>query len=175
MNFFLLILASFGILVTNAQSDTSAEIHPGNFEKIEATEVPMIIINKFESMFTGASAIQWEKHATTGSNNSTNYVVLFTEGAVKSRAKYKEDGTPISSAKFFGAQKLPANIKAATNSKYPDFAIIDGEEITTKNGKTFYRVTCRNGSTKMIQYFEANGAEVIKDKAPEGLVDDIGN
>ena len=99
------------------------------------------------------------------------YVAVFTEGGVRSRARYAEDGTPLSSSKYYGAIKLPEPIKVAAKKKYPDFNVVSGEEITLKNGKSYYRVRSRKGAAKMIQYFDVDGNELSKEKAPAGLID----
>lgn len=142
-----------------------------NFEKVEAAQVPEVILSNFETSFDGALAIRWEKHLAQGNKAVVRYVAIFTEGGVRSRARYKEDGTPLSSSKYYGAIKLPENIKKASREKNPDFTVMGGEEITTRNGKTFYRVRSRKGSTKMIQYFDADGNEINKGNAPEGLME----
>lgn len=140
-------------------------------EKVEATQVPESVLSNFESSFDGALAVRWEKQVAQGNKAAVRYVAIFTEGGVRSRARYKEDGTPLSSSKYYGAIKLPELIKKASKEKYPDFTVMGGEEITTRNGKTFYRVRSRKGSTKMLQYFDADGNEINKSNAPEGLME----
>ncbi|MEQ8424835.1 MAG: hypothetical protein RIA63_08990 [Cyclobacteriaceae bacterium] len=149
-----------------------------NFEKVEGTLVPEVIKENFESSFQGAVAVRWEKHTLQGNKTGIRYVAIFTEGGVRSRARYKEDGTVLSSTKYYGAIKLPENIKAAAKAKYPEFTVMGGEEITTRNGKTFYRVRSRKGPSKLVQYFDGDGNEITKEKAPEDLLegeDDEGN
>jgi len=142
-----------------------------NFEKVEDAQVPEAIKSTFSNTFPGASAVRWEKHSARGKRTFAKYVSVFTIDGVRSRARYKEDGSVLSSSKYYGPAKLPENIKSAAQAKYPEFTVMGGEEITTRNGKTFYRVRSRKGASKLIQYFDENGNEISKDKAPEDVVD----
>ncbi len=163
-------------VVVGAQPARSRDTTQVKVAKIESSQLPSIVTSKFESTFTGATGIRWEKHELKNSP-AIHYIAVFTEGGVRSRARYKEDGTILSSSKYFGPQKLPTNIKAAASRNHPDFVIVGGQEITIKNGKTFYRVRSRKGPSKLLQYFDADGNEVTRDTAPEGLieVDEDGN
>lgn len=142
-----------------------------NFEKVEEGQLPEAVKSNFASTFSGATAVRWEKHSAQGKRTFVKYVSVFTMDGVRSRARYKEDGTSLSSSKYYGPAKLPENIKSAAQAKYPEFTVMGGEEITTRNGKTFYRVRSRKGASKLIQYFDENGNELSKDKAPEDVVD----
>lgn len=165
------ILAVLGVSAFAQPQSKGRGPHTLNFEKVEAANVPAAITSSFESSFTGATAVRWEKHTAQGKRTYVKYVAVFTEGGVRSRARYKDDGTTLSSSKYYGAVKLPENIKAAAKAKNPDFIVMGGEEITTRNGKTFYRVRSRKGPSKLIQYFDADGNEISKDKAPEELIE----
>jgi len=167
-NFLILISSIFAL--ANAQPNKPAGEPTLHIEKIESSQVPEGIVSKFATTFTGATAVRWEKHSV--SDQRIIYVAVFTEGGVRSRARYKEDGTALSSSKYFGPQKLPANIKSAATTKYPDFTVMGGQEITTRNGKTYYKVRSRKGPSKIIQYFDADGNVITKDNAPDGLMED---
>lgn len=141
------------------------------FEAVDESQIPDAVKNSFTSSFEGAGEVRWEKHKAQGKRTFAKYVAVFSTDGVRARARYKEDGTLLSSSKYFGPAKLPANVKSAAESKAPGFTVMGGEEITTKNGKTFYRVRSRKGSSKLIQYFDADGNEVSRDKAPDGVTE----
>lgn len=171
MRFLVLVMLAAASSIIYAQPANPKGPQSVNFEKIDTSNVPSHIKAKFESTFEGATAVRWEKHTMQSNKEYLRYVAIFTEGGVRSRARYAEDGTPLSSSKYYGAIKLPEPIKVAAKKKYPDFNVVSGEEITLKNGKSYYRVRSRKGAAKMIQYFDVDGNELSKEKAPAGLID----
>jgi hypothetical protein len=86
---------------------------------------------------------------------------------MKSRARYREDGTAMSSSKYMKADKMPDGIKTGMKSKYPDFIPTVAENIKGKDGKSVYRVKSKKGSAKLTAYFDENGNEITKDKVTD--------
>lgn len=172
MKKYLIIVLALVTSVSFAQPNARAKgPRSVNFERVEDAQVPEAVKNSFSSAFANATAVRWEKHSAQGKRSFAKYVAIFSADETRSRARFKEDGTPLSSSKYFGPAKLPENIKSAAQAKAPGFIVMGGEEITTKNGKTFYRVRSRKGSSKLIQYFDSDGNELTKDKTPEEVVD----
>jgi uncharacterized membrane protein YkoI len=138
--------------------------------KIEAAQVPDAVKNAFAVQATDT---RWEKHEATGKAGKSHvrYVAIYTQDGVKARSRFKEDGTPMSSSKYMGAAKLPAAIQSAATTKNPGAKLVGGEELKTKDGKVYYRVRLRNGGSRITSVFDANGAEVTKDKMTEEIKD----
>lgn len=132
-------------------------------KKIDATEVPDAVKNAFT---VHATDVRWEKHEAKGKEGKSRvrYVAIYTQDGLRTRSRFKEDGTPLSSSKYMDAQKLPAAIQAAATAKYPAAKLMGGEEFTSKKGVTYYKVRLRNGSSKIISFYNADGSEVKKDK-----------
>lgn len=172
MKKYIVLLFSLITTLSFAQPNARAKgARAHSFATVEEAQVPDAVKNSFTNSFANAAAVRWEKHTAQGKRTYAKYVAVFTADEIRSRARYKEDGTALSSSKYFGPNKLPANIKSAAQAKSPGFVVMGGEEITTRNGNVFYRVRSRKGSSKLIQYFDADGNEVTKDKAPEELID----
>jgi hypothetical protein len=139
-----------------------------NLKQVEASEVPEAVKNSFK---TSVTDVRWEKHEAMGKGGKSHvrYVAIYTQDGVRSRSRFKEDGTALSSSKYMGAKKLPASIQSAATSKYPNIKLVGGEEFTTKTGQVYYRVRLRDKSTKITTLFDANGGEVTKEKMTDDL------
>jgi hypothetical protein len=140
-----------------------------NFEKIDAAQVPDPVKTAFAAANAGATPT-WEKHTARGKADKsfTKYVAVFaTADGMKNRARYKEDGTVMSSSKYMKADKMPDGIKAGMKSKYPDFTATVAENIKGKDAKSVYRVKSKKGSAKLTAYFDENGNEITKDKVTD--------
>lgn len=138
--------------------------------RIEAAQVPDAVKGAFTVQ---AADTRWEKHEATGKAGKSHvrYVAIYTQDGVKARSRFKEDGTPMSSSKYMGAAKLPAAIQSAATAKNPGAKLVGGEELTTKDGKVYYRIRQRNGGSRITSVSDANGAEVTKDKMTEEIKD----
>jgi hypothetical protein len=143
-------------------------------QTIDASQVPDAVKNAFSA--TGATAIRWEKHEAKGKSekSSVKYVAIYDQNGIRSRARYKEDGTALSSSKYLKADQLPANIKSAAETKAQGMKVMGGEEFKTKKGEVFYRVFTRGGGSKTVTVFDSNGQPVTKDKMHEELKESEG-
>jgi hypothetical protein len=139
-----------------------------NHQQIEASLVPDAVKN---SLKTPASDVRWEKSEAKDKTGKTHvrYVAVYTQDGVRVRSRFKDDGTPMSSSKYMGAQKLPAAIQTAATTKYPSVKLVGGEEFTSKAGQVYYRVRLRNKGTKITTLFDASGGEVTKEKMTDEL------
>jgi uncharacterized membrane protein YkoI len=164
--FILLALLS---MATYAQRGTKkAAIQRAGVTKIEVAQVPDAVKNAFTVQATDT---RWEKHEAQGKGGKSyvRYVAIYTQDGVKARSRFKEDGTAMSSSKYMGGQKLPAAIQSAATAKNPGAKLMGGEELTTKDGKVYYRVRLRNGGSKITSLYDANGIEVTKDKMTDEM------
>jgi hypothetical protein len=140
---------------------------------IEASQVPQVVQDVHNQKFAGTTVTRWELKQATGKKEIQWYAAAFSSAeGVKARARYKPDGTIISSTHYFGSAKAPEAIKSAAAARYSDYTLTGCEQITipAKN-KNFYRVKLRKGSTKITTYMDETGAEITKDKAPKEVAE----
>ncbi|MFY8036258.1 MAG: hypothetical protein ACOVMQ_03770 [Cyclobacteriaceae bacterium] len=137
-----------------------------NHQQIDVSQVPESVKSSFKA---SAADVKWEKHEAKGKAGKSlvRYVAVYTQDGVRVRARFKEDGTAMSSSKYMGGQKLPANIQTAATSKFPGAMLVGGEELTTKGGQVIYRVRLRNGGSKITTVLDANGNQITRDKMSE--------
>lgn len=138
-------------------------------QTIDASQVPDAVKSAFAT--TGATAIRWEKQDAKGkaAKSWVKYVAVYDQNGNRVRARFREDGTAMSTSTYMKADQLPAVIKAAAESKAQGQRIMLGEEIKTKKGEIYYRVISRGGGSRTISIFDANGQPVSKEKMPEEL------
>jgi hypothetical protein len=173
--FLLLIVIVAAMLPAWAQKDKGKAKgnKGGNFEKVDAAQVPDPVKNAFTSANPGVTAT-WEKHSARGKADKpfTKYVAVFTTAdGNKSRARYREDGTAMTSSKYMKAEKMPDNVKKGMKSKYPDFTPTAAENVKGKDGKSMYRIKSKKGSAKLTTYFDENGNEITKEKVSDDVKD----
>lgn len=171
-----ILLIAFGVQAQKPRTK-GKQLQAAAFEKIDAAQVPDAVKNSFTSSFQNAADVRWEKHSATGKGGKTflKYVAIYTQDGIRARARFKEDGTSLSSSKYMGGQNLPENIRNAAASKNPGCTVMGGEEVKTKKGGTYYRVRMRKGTSRLNTLFDANGNEVTKDKEPEETKEDEGD
>jgi hypothetical protein len=160
-----------------AKGKAKTELKQTGFQQIDVAQVPDAVKNSFNSKAAGVGNVRWEKHTAKGKADKsfTKYVAVYTVDGVRSRSRFREDGTAMSSSKYMGAQKLPENIRNSATSKNPGFELQGGEEVKTKKGETYYRVRMKKGSSKLTSLYDANGNEVVKDNAPDEAQEDEGD
>lgn len=146
-----------------------------NFERLESGQVPSAVKTAFETAYSKTQGIRWEKHQAQGKNTVVKYVVIFPQEGSRMRARYLEDGTFLSSSKYLEPARLPENIRSAAQAKNTGFAVVRGEEITTQKGRKYYRVRYRQGASRLIQYFDENGVEVMKENVPDEVKEGEGD
>lgn len=141
---------------------------------VDASQVPDAVKNAFAA--TGATATRWEKHEAKGKSEKSyvKYVAIYDQDGIRSRARYKEDGTALGTSKYMKADQLPANVKSAAEAKAQGMKLMGGEEFKTKKGEVFYRVVARGGGSKTVSVFDSNGQPVTKDKMLEELKESEG-
>ncbi len=141
-------------------------------QTVDASQVPDAVKSAFAA--TGSTATRWEKHEGKGKKTIGRYVAVYTQDGMRGRARFREDGTAMSSSKYMKAEQLPVAIKSAAEAKAQGQKVIGGEELKTKKGEIFYRVFSRGGGSRTVSVFDANGQPVTKDKMPEDLSESEG-
>jgi hypothetical protein len=141
---------------------------------VDASQVPEAVKNAFAA--TGATATRWEKHEGKGKSEKSfvKYVAVYTQDGVRARARYKEDGSAMSTSKYMKADQLPANIKSAADAKAQGQKVMGGEEIKTKKGEVYYRVVARGGGSRTVTVYDANGQPITKEKMSDDLKESEG-
>ncbi len=136
--------------------------------QIDASQVPDAIKNVFTVQSTD---LRWEKRESKGKDGKVKlrYVAVYTQDGVRTRARFKEDGSALSSSRYLEPQQLPAAVQSAATTKNTRAKLMGGEEVTTKKKEIYYRVRLRSGSTKIVSFYDANGTEVKKDKIDNDL------
>lgn len=160
-----------------AKAKGKSELKSKGFKTVELSEVPEGVKSSFNSSAAGATNVRWERHTATGKSDKvfTKYVAVYSVDGKKTRSRFREDGTAMSSSNYMKADKLPEAVGKNAKSKNPGFELVGGEEIKTKKGETFYRVRMKKGSSKLTTLYDANGNEVSKDKQPEEAQEDEGD
>ncbi|MFM8739506.1 MAG: hypothetical protein ACKOC0_04800 [Cytophagales bacterium] len=140
-------------------------------QTIDASQVPDAVKNAFAA--TGVAAERWEKQEANGKHGKsfTKYVAVYTQGGMRVRARFREDGTALSTSKYMKADQLPASIKSAADAKAQGQQVMGGEEVKTKKGETFYRIFSRGGGSRTVSMFDAKGQPVTREKMSDDLKD----
>ena len=162
------ILITLVALTSYAQGGKRKGLARAGASQIEAAQVPDAVKNAFTLQ---AADTRWEKVELQGKAGKAHvhYVAIYTQDGTKARARFKEDGTAMGTSRYMGAQKLPEVIQSAAKAKNPGAIVRGGEEFTAKDGKVFYRVRLKNGSSKITSVFDSSGGEVTKDQIREEM------
>ena len=141
-------------------------------QTVDASVVPESVKNAFAA--TGATATRWEKHQAKGKKTVVRYLAVYTQDGMRARARFREDGTTLSTSKYMRAEQLPVAIKSAAEAKIQGQKIMGGEEFKTKKGEIYYRVFSRGGGSRTVSVFDANGQPITKDKMSDDLKESEG-
>ncbi len=152
----------------------------GNFavEKLEKSKVPAGVIIGFDETFPGVSVVRWEKHTTQSNGNTfVKYVVIFDQDGIRSRARYRPDGSGISASSYYlfkRLEKLPSPVREYAANNYKGYILGSGEKITSlKSSKYVYRIRLRKGANRIVVYLNEKGELLmIKDLASEFIEDE---
>ncbi|MCP4438382.1 MAG: hypothetical protein GY810_05505 [Aureispira sp.] len=104
------------------------------------------------------------------------YVAVFDNAnKVRSRARYKKDGTGKSATFYFwfkAVEKLPQAIKDYAKTNYPSHRLSGAEKVMLLPNKPIntYRVKMRKSSTLVTVYLDEQGKEVDKKELHKELV-----
>jgi hypothetical protein len=161
---FLLVVAS---ITCFAQGDKKKEKKnaDGNVQ-IDEAQVPDAVKN---ALTLRPADLRWEKRQSKNKEGKikVRYVAVYSQDSIPVRSRFKEDGTALSSSRYLEPQQLPAAVQSAATKKHSGAKLMGGEEVTTKKRNVYYRVRLRNGGTKIVSFYDANGIEVKKDRIDE--------
>jgi hypothetical protein len=163
----LLFISSFNF----AQESTSTS------EVVAETDVPAVVVASFKAKYTPTTLIRWEKKTFTGSAGKTyvKYVAVFDVDGLRSRSRYKEDGTGISTTTYYwfkNLEKLPQAIKDAAKNNYAGYKLGSAEkEHNLKSGVYVYRLRLKKGPTKLVAYVNEKGEEITKENLDKEILE----
>ncbi len=125
---------------------------------VATSEVPQVVTDQYASLFSQI-AQRWEYYQARGQNQSKEkYVATFKEDANQARARFSVDGKAISYSVYYNVNTLPANIKEAATTKYPNLNILRGQKLKVfKDGKEYYQVILRKGAQKAVFVSDTEG------------------
>jgi len=143
---------------------------------VEAIAVPAAIIDKHNELFPGPSVLRWEFKEVVDGLDLKWYVAIFDKASIKTRARYMDNGTPLSNTQNLGAAKTPEDISKTALTKFPGYTIVGCEEITVPSrDKRVYRVRLRQGTTKAVMHIDDSAVEIANENVPmEAVMSDDG-
>jgi hypothetical protein len=114
--------------------------------------VPAEVTNALAVKFPAAKNVEWR-------DKITEYHAIFSDEGLKCEAKFKVDGTWISSEKSIGKDTLPSSIKEGLRlSKYADWEILSAFIIYLPGGVTQYHVVVtKTDLGRKILFFNTQG------------------
>jgi hypothetical protein len=132
---------------------------------VEAAQVPQAVQDSHNQSFSGTTLSRWELKQATGKKEVQWYTAVFnTTESTKARARYKVDGTLISSTSYFGPEKTPEAIKAAAATRFSGYNLVGCSKINSaKKNKNYYLVRLKKGTTKITTLMDESGNEIGKD------------
>ncbi|WP_176146277.1 PepSY domain-containing protein [Parapedobacter luteus] len=99
-------------------------------QEIKRSQVPSIILNRFETEFRNARDVEWERKPGL-------YEVEFEIGPWEHKVHYDRDGMKVYHDREIGADQLPLMVKDAIRRKYPGCSLKDMKHIDRKGQITY--------------------------------------
>ncbi len=120
-------------------------------QEISRSEVPSIILNKFNNQFSKAKDVEWEK-------GYDFYKVEFEASwGLDHDVWYNENGEMIKHKEELMSKNLPRVIKTDLKSKYKNYLIDDVEKITEGN-KITYKVEIEKLNEEVTLFYNEDGS-----------------
>ncbi|NJL13077.1 MAG: hypothetical protein HC913_08820 [Microscillaceae bacterium] len=167
---FTLFLVSVGFSPVQAQTTLQGT-------KVEESQVPQVVKDAYQANFS-APVVRWELHSKSKNDKSKEkYVAVFKEGAQNARARFKTDGTYISSSIYLKATDIPQNIQAAAVAAFSGMQVKSGVKTkVAKSGQEFYKVHMMKPGVRQRGTFicDLKGQAITKEKMPAELSEDEG-
>lgn len=157
------------VFVVGSLANTFAQGSTSTTEIVVEANVPSAVVTSYKAKYATGKIVKWEKRTYTGAAGNTyvKYVAVFDQDGIRNRARYKEDGTGLSTTTYYwfkNVTKLPQAIQDYAKTKYPDYKLTSGEkELSLKSGKYVYRIRVKKGPTQVVVYLNEKGEEVSKD------------
>ena len=142
-------------------------------QQIDPSQIPAAVRTSQQSNFPYVQTVRWEIRDLMSSRKFiTKYVAVFDVESNAIRARYKGDGTLVSSSKFFNSEQAPGQIKNL-GGRFNDYKLKSAEEIKTyTKGKLFYRGYFFKGKKRLVAYVDDNGKELTEEKVPAEVKED---
>src|SRR6478609_7139655 len=134
-------------------------------KQIDPSQIPSAVKTSQSTAFPTVTGTRWEvRDVIANRKYVTKYVAVFTTDNTTIHARYKGDGTLVSSSKYFDGEHAPSQIKNL-GSKYNEYTLKSAEEIKTyAKGKVFYRAHFYKGKKKTLVYTDDSGKEIANEK-----------
>ncbi len=136
-------------------------------KQIESSQIPSAVKTSQSTSFPTVTVTRWEIHDVVANRKYvTKYVAVFASDNNTIRARYKGDGTLVSSSKYFEGEQAPSQVKSL-GSKYNEYTLKSAEEIKTyAKGRIYYCAHFNKGKKKTLVYTDESGKEIPNDKIP---------
>jgi hypothetical protein len=136
-------------------------------KQIDPSQIPSAVKTAQSTAFPTVTVARWEvRDVIANRQYVTKYVAVFVTDNTTVRARYKGDGTLVSSSKYFDGEHGPGQIKNL-GSKYNEHTLRSAEEIKTyAKGKVYYRAHFYKGKKKIVVYTDDSGKEIVDEKLP---------
>jgi hypothetical protein len=136
-------------------------------KQIDPSQIPSAVKTSQSTAFPTVTVTRWEvRDVIANRKYVTKYVAVFIADNSTIRARYKGDGTLVSSSTYFDGEHAPGQIKNL-GSKYNEHTLKSADEIKTyAKGKVFYRAHFYKGKKKTVVYTDDNGREIVNEKVP---------
>lgn len=118
-------------------------------------EIPENIVSRFEQQYPNANEVTWQEE-------QEKYEVKFTEDGNYMEIIYDREGNIIEEARRIVTDEIPGNISNSVAEQYPDYEIIDVEEVT-RQGEDFYNVEIE-GAGQVVELLFSGDGEYIESK-----------
>jgi len=118
------------------------------YAKTSDTKVPESVTSEFNSDFSQASNVQWEKIADY-------FKVSFNQHGVVLYAFYTDDADFMGIANYMLSDKLPVSLKSEIKKNYPGYWITDLIKYSIKD-KPGYYVALENANQKIMLKTDRN-------------------
>ena len=120
-------------------------------QNIKTAVVPSLVMNTFQTTFSNATDIEWEKHKEF-------YVVDFELGTIEHEVKISPSGKISQQKQDISVSELPKTIQEAVSRKFSKFRIDDADKLE-KDGQTYYQVELDKGLMEKKLVFTPDGVE----------------
>ncbi len=114
-------------------------------QDIPSSEVPSVILNKFQQDYTNATHVEWEK-------KMNNYEVEFEIGRTDHEIIYSAGGELIRHEEDLSANELPSAVSQTVKNDYAGYHVDDVDKITDESG-TYYIVELEASGKSDLKVF----------------------
>ena len=120
-------------------------------QNIKPADVPSLVMNTFQTTFSNAVDIEWEKHKDF-------YIADFEVSTTEYEVKISPSGKIAMQKQDVSVSELPQSINDAISKRFSKFKIDDADKVE-KDGQTYYQVELDKGLTEKKIVFSTSGEE----------------